>query len=377
MIPSIFDIPQSELFGKRVLLRADLNLPDIDAGALPPSSLRVDAIIPTVLHLVNAGAKVILATHFSDETEDTDILLPILRHIGAPISRPVESLDFIKINEAITQLSPGAIILLSNLRTHPGEVSNSTDFAKHLASLADIYVNDAFSASHRRHASIVLLPEYLPSYAGIHFIREIDKLSDWTKSKTKKGVIIGGAKFKTKIHLIRKMIDDPDVLWVIVGGALAHNFLLARGYEVGRSLTDDTVSVDDIAFHKKIILPTMFLTADDEEKSPESLEEVDQIVDVSPEWMLGQAHNLPPVEQVLWNGPMGWYEKGYIGGSEALLQFLSTLDAEIFAGGGDTAQILAAADESPRIEWLSTGGGAMIDFVIHGTLPGIQALEKE
>ena len=303
-------LESGNLKGKRVLVRVDWNVP-IENGKVV-DDFRIKKSLPTLEYLENAGAKVIIATHL--ESENTSI-------------RPFK------------MYVPKGMKLLKNLRDNPGEESNSEEFAKELASGADIYVNEAFSASHREHASIVGVPKFLPSFIGLQFAREIKELSKAFNPQKPFLFILGGAKFETKLPLVEKFLDIADLIFV--GGTNAA-----------------TATTMPLAKNSKIIFPYGNIGA----------------LDVDDETISLLKEKIEASEFILWNGPLGNYEKGYKKGTLELAKILAVSNKNVIVGGGDTLAAIKELNLLDKFSFVSTGGAAMLDFLATSTLPGIEVM---
>jgi len=319
---------------KKVFVRVDWNAP-IESGKVV-DDFRIKKSLPTLEYLKNAGAKVVIATHLEPKGTSAE---PLKLYV------------------------PEGMKLLGNLRDNPGEERNSEEFAKELASKADIYVNEAFSVSHREHASIVGLPRLLPSFIGLQFALEIKELSKAFYPKKPFLFILGGAKFDTKLPLLKKFIHIAD--HIFVGGALANNFFKEQGVDIGNSL----VSLGDFGLKEllktgKIILPE------------DTIIKGGKILDAGPRTI----ENLKPLisasRLVLWNGPLGSYENGYSVATLALAKIISESGSESIIGGGHTIAAIKGLNLLDKFSFVSTGGGAMLDFLATGTLPGIEAIKR-
>jgi len=268
--------------------------------------------------------------------------------------------------------------LLENLRTDPGEKTNDPQFAKFLASYGDIYVNDAFAASHREHASIVGIPAHLPSYAGLLMEEEIQGLRNALMPPKPYVFILGGAKFETKLPLIEKFMHIADT--VFVGGALAHNILQARGYEIGASIVSEgDFALDEIAHSKSVQVPSEVVVRKGDEVIVKDVADVasdEQIVDAGAGTLADLTALIDKAQFVLWNGPLGYYEGGFDEGSNDLARIIGEARADSLVGGGDTLTAIHKTGVEEGFETISTGGGAMLEFLLNETLPGIDALEK-
>ncbi|MDP7366394.1 MAG: phosphoglycerate kinase [Candidatus Pacebacteria bacterium] len=364
-----------DLKGKKVLLRATLNVPVKDNKIL--NDYRLRRSLETIKYLQEAGAKIIITGHIGRGTSHT--LFPVYEYFKEHLSIFfVDEVIGEKVDIAISKIEDGKTLLLENLRTHEGECNNEKEFAKKLASYADIYVNDAFSVSHRKHASLVSVPEYLPSYAGYLLQKEIKELSDALKPPTPALCILGGAKFETKEPLIEKLLNIYDK--VFVSGALAHDFFRVRGFNIGKSLTSDTgVDIKALIENDKIMIPTDVTVENGDEvfiKKPSEVSDRDNIADAGPDTVKHLEKIIGDFKFVLWNGPLGEYERGFIKPTEALAYALTKSSAKTVIGGGDTSASIAHLNIEDKFSFVSTGGGAMLRFLLDGTLIGIEALKN-
>lgn len=360
--------------GKKVLVRVDFNVPIQDGKVI--DVFRITQTIPTLNVLKEKGAKIILISHY--EGKDGDTLLPVFNYL-----KDTFDLEFVKDPfspdgriKMDTVLSSGKVVLVENVRAWKGEKENTEDFAKMLASLGEIYVLDAFGASHRKHASIVGVPKILPSFAGLLFEQEVKVLSKAFNPIRPFLFILGGAKFDTKMPLIEKFFKKADM--VFVGGALANNFFKDKGFNIGQSL----VSEGDFNF-KQFSADRLFLPIDVVAKSslksrntkPEEVLSDEIIMDSGPE-TLGLLQKLIwKAEFIVWNGPLGNYELGFTKATEDLARAIAQSKRESIVGGGDTLAAINKLDLFKKISFVSTGGGAMLDFLVNETLPGIEALK--
>ena len=338
-------IEQAEIIeGTIVLIRIDWNLP-VDKDGMVLDTTRIELSLKTINFCLEKGAKVIIMSHLGDGTNSLEKVVKqaekFFPNIRVRFIKDPWNSSAIDGKTGLEDLRSGEIAILENLRFWM-EKENDEGFARQLADFADIYVNEAFSASHRKHTSIVGVPKLIPSFAGFRFLEEYQNLSESFDPEHPFLVILGGAKFETKLPLVEKFLNIAD--YIFVGGAMAsHATSLA-------------------AENPKIILPEGDLNALD--ANPETLEVLkEKIVDA---------------KFILWNGPLGNYEKGFIAGTTALARVLSESKAKVIVGGGDT---LATVNRDVKNQitthgFISTAGGAMLDFLANGTLPGIEALEK-
>lgn len=371
---TLSDIPV--LRGVKVLLRADFNVPILHGAVV--DDYRIRMTVPTIDFLRKAGAKVIIVSHIEvvEGEEDTlEPVIPALEKIGQKVS-------FVKnwknAMTHIASMNDGDCILLENLRHFEGEKKNDPKFAKELASLADIYVNDAFSVSHREHASVVGVPALLPGYAGLQLQKEITSLSRAFNPAHPFVFILGGAKFDTKLPLLTKFLTIADK--VFVGGALSNDLFKLKGYEIGRSLVSSgTIDLSAFAANPKVVIPVDVYIENNVPKSAHSLSIDDKIMDSGPETVKLLADLVKDAKFILWNGPLGMYEDGYRGPTLDLAKMIgeaTARGAETIVGGGDTLAAIATLGIQDKFSFISTGGGAMLDFLAQGSLPGVAILEK-
>ena len=359
--------------GKRALVRVDFNVP-IENGVVQ-DNFRIVSALPTIEFLKKAGAKICLIAHCESNKEgESCTLLPAFKELEKLLP-----CAFAKtIEEAKKLLLENDVVLLENLRTNPGEKNNDEVFAKELAALGDFYVNEAFSVCHREHASIVSLPKFLPSYAGIQLEKEISELSKAFDPKHSFVFILGGAKFSTKLPLINKFLDKAD--WVCVGGALANDILVAEGKKVGKSLVaKETIDLSEIVKNPKLLTVSDSVVLNDKnEKSTKKIEEIlenDTIMDAGQETIKIWEEKIRDAAFILWNGPLGNFEMGYDAGTISLAQAIADSNAESIVGGGDTLSAIKKLGIEKAFSFVSTGGGATLDFLANETLVGIEALK--
>lgn len=367
------DIPHLE--GVRVLLRADFNVPVRNGTVADP--FRIASTLPTIDFLVRKGAKLVIVSHLESIDGGNDSLLPIAQEL-ARLGRPVTFIrDWKQARGTIEGMPDGSCLLLENIRLFEGEKKNDPAFAAELASLADIYVNDAFSVSHREHASIVGVPKLLPSYAGFQLEKEISSLSRAFAPEHPFLFILGGAKFETKLPLLTRFLELADRIFV--GGALANDIYRARGYETGRSLlSKGAMDLSAFAADTKVLVPEDIVDQNGAVKAANAVGREDKIMDSGPATIAVLGDLIKTVKFILWNGPLGVYEDGYRQPTLELARRIgeATLaGAETIVGGGDTLAAIAELGIPEKFTFISTGGGAMLDFLAQGTLAGIEALE--
>ena len=339
-----------------------MNVP-IENGIVT-NDYRLRRAVPTIRFLSERGAKVILIGHIGNK--GTETLAPVAKALGNIISGVSFFPEIIgeHVREAIRNLIPGKILVLENLRRNSGEKKNDRAFAKELSSLGDVFVEDCFDTCHRVHASIVGIPEFLPSYSGFLLEDEIRELSQALTPKHQSLAVIGGVKFSTKEAIITKLLGTYDN--VFVGGALANSFLKASGQEIGKSLVSDT---DEKTLRKLLANPKLVLPID-------SVVENEVILDHGPGTIALLTGLAQKSETILWNGPLGNCEKGFDKATNAFARAVADSKAHSVVGGGDTIAAIEGLGILPKFSFVSTGGGAMLDFLATSTLPGIEAIEN-
>jgi len=388
MIQTIKNI---DVKNKKVLVRVDFNVPMDDDGDITEDE-RIVAVIPTINFLLEKDAKIILMSHLGrPEGQVVEKLRmgKIAKKLGELLDKEVIKLDDCigqKVKEKINKMKTKEIILLENLRFHAEEENNDEKFAKELASLAEVYVNDAFSNSHRNHASMTGITKFLPSYAGLLFEKEIRVLSSVMKNPEKPFVaIIGGAK-PDKIEVIRNLLMFADK--IIIGGVLANTFLKAMGANIGKSKFDPESLNDAKSLLSqsggKIILPVDLFVAKSIEKGENSrvvkinkITDECMIGDIGPDTIALYKKTLMGAKTVVWSGPIGAFEfEKFSEGTNEIALFLSGLKAKVIIGGGDSAVAIKQLGLESEITYISTGGGAFLQFLSGKKLPAINALEE-
>lgn len=379
------DLP---LKGKRVLMRVDFNVP-IESGKITDDS-RIQASLPSIEYILKQGASLILMSHLGRPKgkDPTLSLTPCAKRLSELLKKPVQMApDCVgpQVEKMAICLNPGEVLLLENLRFHLGEEAPEKDpeFVAKLAKLGDCYVNDAFGTAHRAHASTALIAKYFPKKAAMGFLmqKEIEELSPLLKNPARPFyAIIGGAKISSKIGVIKKLLERVDGLFI--GGAMAFTFLRAKGIEVGNSLCEDPVHVRDLPLGK-IHLPVDLVIADEFSKTAnkKTITVSDGIppgwqgMDIGPKTAVEWAKFLNQAATVFWNGPLGVFEiPPFAKGTEAIARVLANGPAKTIIGGGDSIAAVQQMGLADRFAHLSTGGGASLEFLEHGHLPGIEAL---
>lgn len=367
-------LKKKDLNDKRVLLRVDFNVA-IHKDKIV-EDFRIKQALPTIKYLREKGAKVILISHLGDDGKDS--LKPVAKYLNKffPV-RLAENLD----DKVLSEIKTGEVVLVENIRRYEGEKKNDLVFAKQLASIADLYVNEAFSVSHRENVSVSGVTKYLPVFAGLHLTDEVKQLTKVLTPKKPLVVILGGAKFQTKIPLVKKMQKNADQIFL--AGALINSFFKAQGYEVGLSLVEENVDyLKPYLKNKKIILPIDVYVVEKKTgkktvKKPSEIGKDDVVVDIGPQSieMIREAVKL--AKTALWNGPTGWFEAGHKVGTTKIAQALADSKSFSVIGGGDTLVALKNFKQKDKFSFISTGGGAMMDFLASdGKLPGLKNLSK-
>lgn len=373
-----FSIPllrdAKDLRGKRVFVAMDLNVPIEDGKVI--DDFRIQQNKRTLEFLKQNDVRALLVSHRTDETAS---LRPVYEYLKNTYSVSF-ALTLADAKTMLDEAKTGTFVLLENIRLIGGEKEKRNDsaFAKELASLADIYVSEAFSISHRPHASIIGVPALLPSYAGFVFADEVEHLSKAFTPPHPMLVILGGAKFETKTPLIEKFLPIADDIYVC--GALANDIYCARGYETGTSLVSECAISPRLLEDPKIHVPTDVIVrklSGSFSKGADVVEKDEKIVDAGEQALDDMRALIEKAQFVLWNGPLGEYEAGFEQGTIALAQELAECDAETIIGGGDSLAVVSKLGLLERFSFVSSGGGAMLEFLANGTLPGIEALKKQ
>jgi phosphoglycerate kinase len=389
-------IDQIEMKGKRVFLRVDFNVPMDKAGNVT-SDKRVRASIPTINYALEKGAKLIIASHLGrpkGKRVDEMSLRPVAKVLSELVKKPVTFLDDCvgtEVEQATGKMKEGDIILLENLRFNPGEDKNDAEFAKKLASLCDVYIDDAFAVSHRAAASNSAITEFVPiCVAGFLLKNEIEYFNKAMINPARPlAAIIGGAKVSDKIGLLESLIEKVDK--IIIGGGMAFTFLRAAGCETGKSLCEEDMldlarKIVEKAKKKNVqfLLPVDVVIA--QSATAEAEAKVCGVKEIPKDWIgldIGPAtislfsDAVQGVKTIIWNGPMGMFELApFSKGTFELAQAVANSGAISIIGGGDTDTAIKKAGLSAKMSYISTGGGAFLEWLEGKTLPGIAALEK-
>ena len=381
--------------GKRVFLRADLNVP-LDDGRITDDT-RIRASLPTIVNLLERGATVVLASHLGrpkGKVNDALRLRPVAERLSQLLGRPVRMTgDALGpgVQVAVDKLRPGDMLLLENLRFHAAEEANDPEFAAALAGLADLYVNDAFGAAHRAHASTEGITHFLPAVAGLLMEREVDALGRLLEKPARPfHAVIGGAKVSGKLEVLETLLSRCQA--VLVGGGMANTFLAAKGMTLGKSLVEDDQlanarRITEEARRKRVrlMLPTDAVVAPQIHHRaktttvPVADVPKDQIVvDIGPDTLRAYTEHLSKAKTVFWNGPMGVFEMAQMAeGTTAMARFLAgraKAGVVVVVGGGDSVAAVEQLGLSERMTHISTGGGASLEFLEGKALPGVEAL---
>jgi phosphoglycerate kinase len=380
------------LKGKKVFLRLDLNVPIRKNKVAETYKLKM--VLPTINYLLEKEARIIIASHLGrpkgkkDKSYSLELIAKELENLletKIKFSKQITGKMVMKKTEALKNKE---IMLLENLRFDPGEKENSLVFAKSLAELADIYVNDAFAVSHRAQASVDKIKKYLPSYAGLLLEKEINNLSLALKPKKPFLAVIGGAKISSKIKLLESLSKNADK--ILIGGALANTLYLAKGNEIGKSLVDKDSLIWSKNFIKqkkvrdKVVLPLDFLVENLRKevviRKLDDVKKTDIIYDIGPDTIAEFSAEIKKAQTLIWNGPLGKFEKKkFKQGTMSIARSLalqSKKEAICIVGGGETVEALSVLDYKEYINWISTGGGAMLSFLANENMPGLKGLIK-
>jgi len=374
-IPTIKNI--KDLKGKRVVLRLDFNVPMKNGKIM--ETIRIDRALPTIEYLRKHQARVVILSHLGSDGSMS--LVPVVKYLTKILHTSIDFVPDFRASSTRTivdGLPLGGIVVFENLRIDPREEKNSATFAKCLASFGDIYVNDAFAVSHRAHASIVGITKFMPSYIGLLISDEIKNLSMALKPKHPFLFILGGAKFETKMPLLKKFSKIAET--VFVGGILANDFFRDQGIEVGMSVVD-TYKGKLLPLLRKgnIVLPFDVIAKGGRKSEAKKSDDVfpnESIVDVGPDTIKSLTTIINNAKLIVWNGPLGFYEEGFDKGTVALMNTIAKSKATSIIGGGDTAVIVEKLGIANKFTFVSTGGGATLDYLASGTLPGIEAVKN-
>jgi len=382
--------------GKVIFLRVDFNVP-LNNGKVK-EDYKIIAGLATIRFLLRYGAKIVIATHLGDpggKKSQKFSTEPVAKRLEKLLGKKIIFVkDCIgpKVEKAIESMAAGQIVFLENLRFYPGEEKDDKQFAKQLSRFSDIYINNAFAVSHRGHASVSAIKAFLPAYAGLLLEQEVSSIERALKPHKPLVVVIGGAKIGTKLPIIKNFINKASQ--ILVGGAVANDFLQSLGYEVGKSKVSGDVNLakQAIAMYKKagnakIILPLDLVVSKKKDgsghltvKSVSSVAKDDYIYDIGPKTISFYSRYLKQANTIAWNGPMGWFEQdSFKHGTIALARVIASRSsgrAFGVVGGGETVEALKLAGMFDQMDWVSTGGGAMLDFLAGEPMPGLKGIIK-
>jgi len=384
-----------DLKGKHVLMRVDFNVPIKDKKVT--DDIRIRAALPTINFVLDKGSSLVLISHLGRPKGKVveDLRMdPVAKRLGELLSKKVVKLDDCvgdMVKTEVEKMKPGNIILLENVRFHKEEEANDENFAKELASLGDVFINDAFGTAHRAHSSTVGIARFLPAAAGLLMEKEIEVLSKiLTKPESPFITILGGAKVSDKIGVIGNLLDKCES--ILIGGGMAYTFLKAKGIPVGDSLVEEekineTKNIMERAPEKgcKIYLPLDHLVAQEVREGVEiEIVGEDKIspdfraLDIGPETIKLFGKVINEAQTIFWNGPMGVFEmKDFAWGTEEIARILASSKATTVVGGGDTIAALERVGLKDKMSYISTGGGASLEFMEGKSLPGIEALNEK
>ncbi len=386
-----------ELAGKRVFMRVDFNVPLDKKDHTVKDDLRIRAILPTLEKISKMGGKAVLASHLGrpkGKVAEEYSLRPVADHLSKLLGRSVPlAPDCVgeEVQGLVSSMKNGDILLLENLRFHPGEEKNDEAFSQQLASLADVYVNDAFAVSHRAHASVHGITKFLKECAAGYQLQNEIKYFRQAMEEPKRplAMIIGGAKVSTKIELLENLLSKADHM--LIGGAMANTFLKAQGKEVGKSLVEDDYMETAAKFLAKaqqkgvniylpvdaVIAPALQVCGEVQQVVIERVPPDQLILDIGSRTVEVFKSVLQSCSTIVWNGPLGAFETSpFHKGTFAIAEFLGELKALTVIGGGDSAAAVKEAKVDQKVSYVSTGGGAFLELLEGKTLPGVAALEE-
>lgn len=389
---TVRDVP---LKGKRVLVRVDFNVPQDESGRITDDT-RIRAALPTIRYILDQGGRALLVSHLG-RPKGKDLkytLKPVATRLSELLGKPVRFVEDTVgpvAEEASRQLKDGEVALLENVRFYPEEEKNNPDFARQLANLADVYVNDAFGSAHRAHASTAGVAAYLPAVAGFLMEKEVGTMGQALENPERPFVaILGGKKVADKIAVIENLLGKVDAL--LIGGAMAYTFIKARGGEIGSSILD----AEHLDFAKqmeerarqrgvKLLLPVdVVATTEIRADAPRQVVPADKIpagwegADIGPATQQLFAQEIAKARTVIWNGPMGVFEVAPLAeGTRAVAQAVAACPGTTIIGGGDSAAAITEMGFADKMTHVSTGGGASLEFLEGKTLPGVAALNDK
>ncbi|MBN2187764.1 MAG: phosphoglycerate kinase [Dehalococcoidia bacterium] len=385
-----------DVTGKRVFLRVDFNVPMDNAGAISDDS-RIKACLPTIKYLIDHDARVIICSHLGrpdGKVVESLRLTPVARRLSELLSKHVEALEDSvgpEVEAAVDKLKKGDVAFLENIRFHSEEEANGPNFAKALSQLADVFVNDAFGASHRAHASVVGVAKYLPAVSGFLMEKELEALSGALEiPKRPFAAMVGGAKVSGKLAVLENIVNKVDAL--LIGGGMAATFLKSMGYGVGNSMVEnDWLDYARQLMEKakskstKLLLPQDSVVAQNLEAGASTktvpvtkIPDGWTIADIGPDTIQEFSTELKKCKTVVWNGPVGVFEiPEFAKGTYSLMKVLADLEATTVIGGGSTAEAVIEMGLADKMSHVSTGGGASLEFLEGRVLPGVAVLQDK
>ncbi len=370
----LFFTIDEKIVHKKIVIRVDINA-SVDEQGVPTDTARIDAALSVLSALSHRFAKVVVLAHFGEKGESLSNIASFMQARLSNFSF-FPSTDRDEITERVNNLQDGEILLVENVRLFEGELENEDGLARFFASLGDFYINDAFSVSHRTHASVVGVTKHIKSFFGPAMKREIISLSKALAPEFPCLLILGGAKLSTKLPLIEVYLKKG--CFVYVGGAMVHNIIKAKGYEIGESLYDKDYIVSPYTLeHEKLLIPTDVVLDDKTVTSVKSVPKSKKIYDCGPKTLATLKEVIAKCHTVIMNGPVGYYEGGFDHGTRALLTLMQKGSSlATIVGGGDTLTVYNSMLVKPSVSFVSLGGGAMLDFLKVGTLPGLEAVRQ-
>jgi len=382
-----------DLSGKKVIVRAELNAPIADG--MVDDDFRIKKFLPTLKYLEEQGAIIIVLAHMGRDLDDT--LDPVAEYLSDHVHNMIFYKDFFHsygtdefsgnmatLGDDLSRATSGDIFLLDNVRQTKEEKANNQDLARELSELGDLYVHEAFPAAHRKHMSTHGIPAMFSretKFSGITFHMELTMLTKALEPASPSIFILGGAKFDTKLPLIEAFLPLYD--HVLVGGALANNLFKLAGHNVGESLVEDLTVEQEKSLMKVLegdnfLLPNKVtcetVSGETIERNITDVQDTDKIYDISPDYLKTISEHITNAKSILWNGPLGYYEAGYDNGTKELAKLVALSDSFSIAGGGDTIDAIYDINEENNFDFLSSAGGAMIDYLSDADLPGINVL---
>lgn len=386
-------IDEADIQNKRVLMRVDFNV-SLNPDHSIADDARIQQTLPTIRYLLERHNKLILMSHLGrPKGRDPQFsLAPVVAKLQELFPEYKITLvdDFESDRSAIDNQQENEIIMMENIRFYPGEKKGDEGFAKSLTELADVFVNDAFGVSHRADASVVGVTKYMPSYGGLLLKREVEMISKATENPQKPFVaILGGSKISTKINLVQRLMEMAD--YVILGGGIANTFLQAQGYEIGKSIAeyDEEEMARKMLFqavqkNTRLLFPSDVSIGDSVDATVDEIVSVAMvpkdklILDIGPETQAKFGNIIAQAATIVWNGPVGYFENQQFRRGTDFIYYSITENTECtsIVGGGDTLSAISKKEYLDKITHISTGGGAMLEFIEKGSLPGIDALRK-